>query len=241
MKKWTDEYISEVLYGLPHHSEYRWNVQQELEDHLVSLAADLEDSGYSTQDAQKRALSLMGSPDSLNKSYRLRFIQRQFKNPFYSLGRFLSLSLLTGVYYVLTWLLLGMVGFTADISFANRVSFPLYGHPLHQFIFGFIIFIIPFSLNALHLRRTFQLHPHPGIMITFGLLFTWLCEKIALFTLSSLLCGTSIADIFFGGWSDVAPWLNFPYILFSFSACFTLAALFTPVSVQGGASYDMDN
>jgi len=236
LKKWTDEFIARCLDGLPPHSEYRCQIQKELEDHLVTLALDLEEDGFTSQAARARALSFMGSPEKLNQSYRVRFFQRRFKDPFYVMGRFFALALLTGAYYVLTWCFLGTVGFTADITFADRVSFPLYGHPVHQFIFGFAIFVIPFSLNALHLRRTFRLHPHPDMMITTGLLFTWLCEKIALFALSSLLCGTSVSDIFFGGWSDVAPWLNFPYILISFSGCFTLAALFTPVSFRGGGA-----
>jgi len=234
LKKWTDEFIADVLYGLPAYSEYRWQIQKELEDHLTTLALDLEDGGYTPRDARERALILMGSPKELNRSYHLRFVQRQLKDPFYALGRFFALALLTGIYYVLTAFLLGQLGFTADAVFAGQVCFPLYGHPLHQFVFGGTLFTVAFSLNALHLRRAFRLHPHPGMMITAGLLFTWCCEKISLFALSSLLCGVSVADIFFGGWSDVAPWLNFPYILLTFSGCFALGALFTPFPVPGG-------
>ena len=140
----------------------------------------------------------------------------------------------TGGYYLLTFFALNSLGFTPDSGFPDRVSYPLYGHPERQLFYGGMLFLVSFSLNALHLRRTFRLHPRPGLMILSGLLFTWLCEKTGLFTLCSLLGGNSMMDILLGGWADAAPWLTFPYVLFSFVGCFILAALFTPRRRLGG-------
>lgn len=233
MKKWTDNFLRRCLDGIPP-CEYRFQLQRELEDHILCLARELEDSGASPEEARTQALILMGRPDELNKSYQALFVQRQLEAPFYILGRFFSLAMLTGLFYLLTWFVLGRMGFTADAVFAGRVNYPLYGHPWHQLIFGSVIFTIPFSINALYLRRAFRLHPYPGLMVTSGILFTWLCEKTVLFVLSSLLCGVSMLDILVGGWSDIAPWLNFPYILFSFLGCFVLAVLFAPRHISGG-------
>lgn len=234
MKKWTDEFISGVLYGLPPHSEYRWQVQKELEDHLAALALDLEDSGYSAEDAQKRALSLMGSPDELNRVYRVRFVQRQLKDPFYVLGRFFTLALLTGCYYLLAMCILGHIGFTHDAWFPNRVCYPMYGNPTYQYIYGAVVFTLPFTMNAFHLRRAFRLHPHPLTVITAGLLFTWSCEKMGLTILNAFLGSHTFFEVLVGGWCDVAPWLNLPYIIFSFWGCFILSLLFTPKQKPGG-------
>ncbi len=75
MTKWTDDFLSSCLDGLPR-DKYRDRARAELNDHLLNLAQDLEDSGLSPEEAQARALTLMGDPGELNGSFRAEWVRR---------------------------------------------------------------------------------------------------------------------------------------------------------------------
>lgn len=226
MKQWTDDFLAQCLEGIPN-DPYRSRTKAELEDHLSELARELQSAGHAPAEAQALALNVMGDPLALNRMYQERFAQRRLRDPRLVCKEFFRLSLLTGIYYLFAMLFLGWIGFTHDASFPDRVCYPLYGHPERQYIYGAVVFFLPFSLNAFHLRRSFRLHPHPAAIVTAGLLFTWICEKLGLILLNTMLGSNSLMEVLAGGWCDASPWLNLSYFIGSFLGCLSLGFLFS--------------
>ena len=91
MKKWTDDFLTHALDGLPK-DKYRARAKAELTDHLLELCADLESGGYSPEEAQTRALEFMGDPVELNPSFREAWVRRA-SNWKYCLVSFLKAGL----------------------------------------------------------------------------------------------------------------------------------------------------
>ena len=59
--------------------------------------------------------------------------------------------------YVLTMFLLGLAGFRYDSG-----AYPIQGHPGRLFVYGGLLFLIPFFTGALRLSRGFPNQPAPG-------------------------------------------------------------------------------
>lgn len=68
MKDWTEELIRRCLEGVPEGS-YRERTKKELEDHLLSLCRDLEETGYTSSQARALAAARMGDPAELARNY----------------------------------------------------------------------------------------------------------------------------------------------------------------------------
>ena len=80
--------------------------------------------------------------------------------------------------YILTYILLGLVGFTHDAVYPNRPSFSIQGgNWTYLAIFSSVLFLLPFALGAWFLRWRFREECRPVGLITAGLLAAWAGEK----------------------------------------------------------------
>lgn len=64
---WMEGFISQCLEGVPE-GAYRTRTEKELQDHLLALCQELEQSGYTQAEARALAISRMGSPAELARS-----------------------------------------------------------------------------------------------------------------------------------------------------------------------------
>lgn len=64
---WMDGFLTQCLEGVPR-GDYRDRTEQELRDHLLSLARDLEGAGYAPEETQALAQFRMGDPAELARS-----------------------------------------------------------------------------------------------------------------------------------------------------------------------------
>ena len=152
MKKWTDDFISCALDGLPK-DKYRKRAQEELTDHLLELAADLESGGYSPEEAQARALELMGSPEELNPDFRNEWIRRA-SCAGYCLGRLFKWAFYGSL--LNTWVR-GMF-FLPSILLSNLGAL---GSPFSPavFLFRIVCFLPGLWLTVHNIHKDFSLFP----------------------------------------------------------------------------------
>ena len=153
MKQWTDDFLSRALNGLPK-DKYRKRAENELTDHLLELANDLESGGYSPVEAQARAVELMGSPEGLNPDFREEWVRRASRVG-YCLGRMFRWA-----FYGLllnTWVR-GMV-FIPSILFSRRFETWIFPFSPAVFLFRIICFLPGLWLTVHNIHKDFSLFP----------------------------------------------------------------------------------
>lgn len=172
MKKWTDDFISRALDGLPK-DKYRKRAQEELTDHLLALAADLESGGYCPEEAQARAVELMGAPAELNLSFRDEWVRRA-SNWEYCLSKIL----IAVIYAFATNTLFRWFIVLPVLSFRNSYLTDCMEAGNCILLLCFAAFnVFPgvwFIAHMLH--NDFALHPKRKKVVLCWLIFYWLLE-----------------------------------------------------------------
>ena len=166
---WTNEFTSRALDGLPK-DKYRQRVQAELTDHLLELADELEAGGYVPEEAQARALELMGDPTQLNPSFQERWVLWASNWKY-----FLSSLLKTAIHSALVNTLVRWIMLMPIVLMGRGILFDWLeaGHLMPVIAFTLINFLpgLLFSVRELHER--FAIHPRRTILLFFGLLMVW--------------------------------------------------------------------
>lgn len=166
MKKWTDVYISQCLDGLPK-DKYRQRAQAELTDHLLELCADLESGGYSPEEAQARAVKLMGSPAELNVSFRAEWVHRANGWKFILRNSF-SMSLYTYAFNLLVrWFLI-----MPFLLFGKRALFDFLesDNPIPFILFSILNFLPGAWFTTREWYKSLALHPRRKRLLLLGIL-----------------------------------------------------------------------
>lgn len=172
MKKWTDEFISATLDGLPK-DKYRDRANAELADHLLELAEELEAGGYSPEEAQARALELMGDPAELNPSFQEEWVRRA-SNWKYCLSALLKASVhATAASLLARWILVYPI-----LIFGRGILFDVLqrSNPLPIILFTLVNFLPGLWFCARELHERFFLHPHRTALLLSGFLMLWLLD-----------------------------------------------------------------
>lgn len=248
---WKQEWINEVLAEIPAGS-YRKRMETELRDHLETRYRALIESGRTEAEARTETLRAMGEPEALQKEYRAawrRTLPGRMKTLGWRLCVWMAGCGIMGVLYILTFMLLGLVGFTYDAYIPGRVTFPLLsGNLFYLTVFSGILFLLPFSLGAWFLRRCFCEEPRPARLVTAGLLAAWAGEKTAIIGLSALIyqmpLGLDLLTRIYHGGDTTAPWFTPANYILTFLGCILLGAVFgrmpakpeRPIAVQGRTS-----
>ena len=172
MKKWTDDFLSQCLDGLPK-DKYRKRAQDELTDHLLELASDLESGGYSPEEVQTRALELMGNPEELNPAFRAEWVRRASRIG-YCLGRMFRWA-----FYGLlmnAWIR-GMI-FLPSILFSRFFESLIFPFSLTVFLFRIICFLPGLWFAVHNVQKDFSLFPrHRKCLLSFAAPFVvWLLD-----------------------------------------------------------------
>ena len=228
---WTEDYIRRCLSGIPK-SEYRNRLQSELADHLALLVSDLETVGYGTEEARTEALRQMGDAKELNAGYWAEWL-RQPERLRWDISRYALGILLAGV---------GFLGGAALLFFGD-VMLALFGtiaggvHPTPFLTFlhhmgGAILYAAAFVPNAVLLRKAFRRRRKRAVMVSGGLLLSWIVGKgstvLYLFSVygsEALAEGKEIVARSFVGSYDPL-WFTSEYMLLSLLGCIALGWLF---------------
>lgn len=230
MLDWADDFLRQCFGRIPE-GRYSERLRSELETHLTALARDLTEAGYDREDARAEALRRMGDPAGLNRSYRESWL-RQPECRAHDAGKMFFGCVIAGACYIAAFIVLGMIGFTYDGESPDRISIPLLSaNPLPRIIFGTVLFLCAYPAATIYLRAVFRGRRNERVLITLGLLMTWVCEKLSILLLSSLIYGISpfslselMYRIAYGG-DQSAPWFKLPYIILTFAGCFVLGWL----------------
>jgi len=241
LKKWTDEFISRALDGLPK-DKYRQRAQAELTDHLLELADELESGGYSPEEAQARAAALMGNPTELNPFFREAWVRRA-SNWTYCLSALLKAAIhATFANIFARWILIyPILTFGHGILFDGLES----GNPLPTILFTLLNFLPGLWFCARELHERFFLHPRRTILAHLGFLMLWLLDLSPwiypmlphhiLFTPFNIFAFFFIIPVFLGQLplellamdnSPAAVW----YLILSFTLCLLFALFYRPKS-----------
>ena len=164
--KWYDSFVTSCLDGLPK-DKYRKRAQAELTDHLLTLTDELAASGYSPEEAQIRAVELMGDPGELNEGFRAEWVQKaeQFSYCAPLLVSTVFVGLLLGS--LLTWFIL----------IPGTYFFPWLFTADHLYAIFYALHLVPaYWMGAKELDRAFALHPHKPRFVVFGLVLAWSIE-----------------------------------------------------------------
>lgn len=170
MKKWTGDFLSQCLDGLPK-DKYRKRAQDELTDHLLALEGDLESAGYSPEEAQTRALELMGDPGELNLSFRAEWVRRASRVG-YCLGQ------------VFKWALYGILcnalvrGMLFIPVIAVSINAYLSPYSLALLLFRVLCFLPGLWFTVHNVQKDFSLFPrHRKCLLSFAAPFiVWLLD-----------------------------------------------------------------
>lgn len=230
---WKQEWVQSVLEEIPAGS-WRERMENELNDHLETHLRTLMGSGRTEAEAQAEALEAMGEPKALQEEYRAawrRSLPGRLETVVTRLGVWSAGCGIMGGLYILTFMLLGLAGFTYDAYIPGRVTFPLLsGNLFYLTVFSCILFLVPFSLGARFLRRCFYEEPHPARLVTAGLLAAWAGEKAAIIGLSALTyqmpLGLDLLTRIYHGGDTTAPWFTPANYILTFLGCILLGQLF---------------
>lgn len=236
---WKQQWINQVLADIPAGS-YRRRMENELCDHLETQLRALMESGRTEAEAQAEAMEAMGAPDRLREEYRAAWRRSwpgRLETVVTRLGAWSAGCAIMGGLYILTFVLLGLVGFAYDATFSDRISFPLLsGSIAYITVFSSILFLVPFGLGALFLRRCFYEEPHPARLVTVGLLAAWAGEKAAIIGLSALIyqmpLGLDLLTRIYHGGDTTAPWFTPANYVLTFLGCILLGVVFGRKSVK---------
>lgn len=222
---WMKNFVSQCVASITDPT-YRRRLEGELADHLEELAVNLEQSGLRPDEARERAVEEMGDPKELREAYRQAWLRHS-----QSLRSVLQTMTAGWCWmaggYVLTMFLLGLAGFRYDSG-----AYPIQGHPGRLFVYGGLLFLIPFFTGALRLSRGFPPSRHRVKLVTAGLLAGWLAEKGAVMVLSGWIygiplwrCSELLARVH-GGGDPTAPWFTTVYILGTLAGSLLLGIVF---------------
>lgn len=234
---WKAQWINQVLAEIPAGS-CRKRMEAELCDHLETRRCALMESGRTEAEARAEALCAMGEPDKLRVEYRAawrRSLPGRLETLGHRLGVWAGGCVIMGGLYILTFMLLGWVGFTYDGVSVSRVCFPLLsGNKVYLTIFSSILFLLPFSLGAWFLRRCFRGERHPARLVTVGLLAAWAGEKTAIIGISALVyqmpLGLDLLTRIYYGGDTTAPWFSPANYVLTFLGCILLGVAFGHMS-----------
>lgn len=230
---WKQEWIDGVLEEIPGGS-FRKRMENELNDHLETQFRTLMESGRTEAEARAEAVAAMGAPDRLREEYRAAW-RRSWPGRLKTLGWRLCIWAagcgIMGGLYILTFVFLGLAGFTYDAYVPGRVTFPLLsGNLFYLTVFSGILFLFPFGLGAWFLRRCFCKEPHPVRLVTAGLLAAWAGEKAAIIGLSALIyqmpLGLDLLTRIYHGGDTTAPWFTPANYILTLLGCILLGAVF---------------
>lgn len=240
---WTQQWIDQVPANIPAGS-YRKRMEAELRDHLETQRRALMEVGRTELEAQTEALRVMGEPETLREEYRAAW-RRSLPGRLETLGRRLGTwaggCVIMGSLYILTSMLLGLVGFTYDATYVDRPSFPLLsGNMVYLVVFSGVLFLLPFGLGAWFLRRRFREERRPVRLVTAGLLMAWAGEKAAIIGLSALIYGMPfgpdlLTRIYTGG-DTTAPWFSPANYVLTLCGCILLGIVFGHMPVKAKRS-----
>lgn len=236
---WTRDFISRALEGIPK-DKYRQRVQKELTDHLLELADELESGGYSPEEAQSRALELMGDPDELNPSFRELWVlwAGNWKYCLFALLKAAVHATFANVFA--RWVLVyPMLVFGHGILFDGLES----GNPLPITLFTLVNFLPGLWFCARELHERFFLHPRRAVLIGIGFLTLWVLDispwiygllpNHILFTPFNIFALLFIIPVFLGQFPlemlamDSSP-AAICYLILSFLLCLLFAFFYRP-------------
>ena len=262
MKKWTDDFLARCLDGLPK-DKYRKRAESELTDHLLELCADLESGGYSPEEAQARAVELMGKPLELKEHFHEQWKQRAEKLVFLlpvlikSGGIGFLFRIFIRVFFIYPIWFFGAKLF--DITIPNSIICVLFA------IAGFWP-SVPFIRAEIH--RTFSLldDRKKNRLTCYCCVLSWLSEFLLfVFLLATAFVGQSVIsaahasgnhmycgnDFPFYGWffffSGQLPAFFFDrihlvcYIVTSLLVCTFSSLLYFSRPAAGGELHELDN
>lgn len=234
MNEWMETFISQCLTDVPR-GKYRARTEKELRDHMETQYQVLTGAGASPPEARSRILDTIGDPERLREEYKAawrRTLQARTAGVSAHIPALFLGCILMGTLYILTAAFLGSMGFTYDAEAPGWTGrcFPLLAEGPNATIFGALIFLIPFTLGALYLRRCFRNEDRPADGVTLGLLAAWAGEKTAIILISLLAYGPPLnlellVRIYHGG-DTTAPWFTPDYQLLTFAGCLVLGQLF---------------
>ena len=223
MKKWTDDFLSQCLEGLPK-DKYRKRAQDELTDHLLELAGDLESGGYSPEEAQERALELMGSPEELNPAFREEWVRRA-SNWKYCLVSFLKAGLDAVLVNALArWVVLMPVVLVASMWLFDHLES---GSPFPVILFALVNFLPGLWFCARELHERFAIHPQRRFLLFCGLLTAWFMEMLPFFPIPYKSSGPLAVARFLQGIYQLPFFLGqFPMLILTWSTSYTAQSAF---------------
>lgn len=232
---WKQQWIDEVLAKIPAGS-YRRRMEAELSDHLETQCRALMESGRIGSEARAETLRAMGEPDKLQEEYRAAW-RRSPGGKVSALGSIAMGCVAMGTLYILTFMLLGMAGFTYDAESPDRVCFPiLSGNMMNVTVFSTVLFLLPFTLGAFLLRFHFRNESRPVGLVTVGLLAAWAGEKAAIISISALICqmplGLDLLTRIYHGGDTTAPWFSPANYVLTFLGCIFLGQMIGRMSVR---------
>lgn len=244
MKKWTDSFLEQCLDGLPK-DEYRKRTQAELTDHLMELYNDLESGGYSPEEAQARAVELMGEPEDLNKVFRAEWVRRASRwSPCLKLSlKWAFYGLLFNIlsrFFVLIPLLSPLGNHFRDMTYRSPYLTP----PV--IILSLACFLPGLWFAVQNACREFSLLPyrHQKRMVYPTVLFTWVWDMVPLL-LTFIFPPIDDLSFFF------VVCMHLPFLLENYSflgylwtitvLCPIFALLYRPRRTSGGELRDLDN
>lgn len=234
MTDWTSDFLNRSLKGIPD-GPYRQRMEQELHDHLLSLTQTMEAGGHSSQEAQELTLARMGDPKEINRTYQEDWQRWQARTPRYCVDQFvLTFLKMLGV-LCFFGLVSGLLGITADVTFAYRRSFSMVGHPIFTFVYGALLFLLPFSYGAYTLSQGLRWHPQRRALTCIGLVAAWLAgTTVTLLLLAGCYGGPfwdipKMTDYACHGSEFNVYFFTTPYVVWTFLACVPLGLFFSQI------------
>ncbi len=230
---WAENYIGRCLSGVPK-SEYRNRLRFELEDHLTLLESDLKAVGYAPEEAQSEALRQMGEAKELNAGYWAEWL-RQPERVRWDISRFVLGVLLAGAGFLCgaALLLFGdtMLALVHTMTHAVLYPTPPFLTFLHH-LGGAVLYAAAFVPNAILLRKAFRRRRKRAVMVSGGLLLSWIVGKgstvlylLTVYGKDALAEGKEItARMFVGSYDPL--WFTSEYMLLSLLGCVVLGWLF---------------
>jgi hypothetical protein len=135
--------------------------------------------------------------------------------------------LIAGAAYLVSALVLALVGFTYDAI----PGIPIIGNPRALLLYKVVLFVVPFVLTALYLRSVFRNRKKRTFETILALLLIWVAEKLAILGISSMIYGLAIWDLpqlmhrISSGGDQSAPWFTWDYVFLTLAGCVILGLL----------------
>ena len=224
---WIEEHIDKILVNV-NVASYRERIKSELMEHITESYQELIGRGYSIELAKSEAIDLLGDTEKLQNEYKVSCCHVKCANLGYFWRVVITGSFLIGISYILSFVVLGLLGFTYDAQLEQR-SIPIIGNTAALIVFGLILFIVPFSIGAIYFSKAFKYRANQLSDIMLGLSFAWVGEKLAVLSISAFIYDMKIwqfQELLYrisGGGDNTAPYFTMEYILLTLLGCIILS------------------